>query len=513
MLPPRFPVLDVGVNAVRFNQVLDLLCQWVAERRRVYLSLCNAFTVIAAHDSPAMAEVVNQATLSVPDGMPLVWLGRRQRHVVERVYGPDLMLALCERGEALGLRHYFYGGGEGVNERLAQRLRERFPRLIVAGMHSPPFRELSTDEERRIADDINAARPDVVWVGLGTPKQDFWIARNRPLLEAPVLIPVGAAFDFHSGAKPQAPLWMQRSGLEWLFRLLSEPRRLWKRYLINNPRFVWLIAKQEAGRWLAGRRRADAPGLHKGEIASADICGVRVDSIRLTDLLEHIDDSVRANRRIAVYHANAHLINLASISPALRQALGDAEHVFCDGIGVRIASNILGHPLPERFTPPDWIDDLCSLCERRGYGLFLLGARQGVAEQAAARLRAQWPALRVHTHHGYFDHFGADADRVIEQVNASRSHVLLVGMGMPLQEVWTHAALPRLSVNVALTVGALFDYTAGRVPRGPRWITDHGFEWLWRLVVEPRRLWRRYLIGNPAFLLRVLRQRFGWAAN
>lgn len=508
MLPPRYPVLDVGVNAVRFSQVLDLLCEWVAERRRVYLSLCNAFTVIAAHDSPAMADVVNQSTLSVPDGMPLVWLGRRQRHSVERVYGPDLMLALCERGEPLGLRHYFYGGAEGVNERLAERLSERFPRLIVAGMYSPPFRELGAEEERRIVTEINAARPDVVWVGLGTPKQDFWIARNRPALEAPILIPVGAAFDFHSGVKPQAPLWMQRSGLEWLFRLLSEPRRLWKRYLINNPRFVWLVAKQELDGWAARRRSARKPLLLKGQIASADICGVRVDSIRLADLLEHIDDSVRSRKRIAVYHANAHLINLAARDGELRSALSDAEHVFCDGIGVRIASNVLGHPLPERFTPPDWIDDLSSLCEQRGYGVFLLGARPGVADQAASRLRARWPKLRVRTHHGYFDHWGKDAQRVIEQINASESHVLLVGMGMPLQELWTHEALPRLSVNVALTVGALFDYIAGRVPRGPRWITDHGFEWLWRLVVEPRRLWRRYLIGNPAFLLRVIRQRF-----
>jgi N-acetylglucosaminyldiphosphoundecaprenol N-acetyl-beta-D-mannosaminyltransferase len=180
--------------------------------------------------------------------MPLVWLSRLQGfHHVERVYGPDLMLALCERLAAKGYRHFFYGGAEGVPEQLASVLQKRFPGLQVAGTFSPPFRSLTADEDDRIVQMINAAAPDIVWVGLSTPKQERWMAGHRERLTAPVLIGVGAAFDFLTGRKPQAPRWMQRAGLEWLFRLLTEPRRLWRRYLINNPLFVALVVLQALG--------------------------------------------------------------------------------------------------------------------------------------------------------------------------------------------------------------------------------------------------------------------------
>ena len=182
----------------------------------------------------ALRDVHNAADMVTPDGMPLVWLGRLfgHRHVT-RVYGPDLLLELCAATAIPGLRHFFYGGGEGVAEILTSRLRERFPALVVAGTCTPPYRPLSAAERATIIETIEASRPDIVWVGLGAPKQERWMAEFAPNLRIPVLIGVGAAFDFHAGVKPQAPRWMQRSGLEWLFRLATEPRRLWRRYLLS----------------------------------------------------------------------------------------------------------------------------------------------------------------------------------------------------------------------------------------------------------------------------------------
>lgn len=242
--PPRFPVVDVRISALTFDRALALIDGWVARRERHYVNVCTTHTVLECHDAPELAAIVNQAGMATPDGMPLVWLGRLRGHPVERVYGPDLMLAVCERGQARGYRHFFYGGAEGVAETLAARLRARFPRLLVAGVYGPPFRPLTAEEERDVAARINASGADIVWVGLGTPKQDYWVARFRPMLNAPVLIAVGAAFDFHTGRVRQAPRWMQRTGLEWFFRLTQDPRRLWKRYLVGNPRFVYLVARQ-----------------------------------------------------------------------------------------------------------------------------------------------------------------------------------------------------------------------------------------------------------------------------
>jgi N-acetylglucosaminyldiphosphoundecaprenol N-acetyl-beta-D-mannosaminyltransferase len=193
----------------------------------------------------ALRHIHNAAGLVTPDGMPLVWLSRLHGwRATRRVYGPALMLEVCDRSLATGYRHFFYGGQDGVPERLAARLQKRFPGLVVAGTYAPPFRPLTAKEDDDVVRHINDAKPDIVWVGLSTPKQERWMAQHVGRLSAPVLIGVGAAFDFHAGLKRQAPRWMQHSGLEWLFRLVNEPRRLWRRYLVNNPLFVWLTLLQ-----------------------------------------------------------------------------------------------------------------------------------------------------------------------------------------------------------------------------------------------------------------------------
>jgi N-acetylglucosaminyldiphosphoundecaprenol N-acetyl-beta-D-mannosaminyltransferase len=203
-----------------------------------------------------LRRVLNSAGLVTPDGMPLVWLSRLHKFKhVERVYGPDLMLALCERSVSKGYRHFLYGGVEGVPERLAGVLQRRFPGLRVVGAYSPPFRPFRDEEDERVVQMLNEADPDIIWVGLSTPKQERWMADHVNRVTSPVLIGVGAAFDFHSGRKKQAPRWMQRSGLEWLFRLVTEPRRMWRRYLINNPLFVLLVMRQ-----LLGLKRYPDPG-------------------------------------------------------------------------------------------------------------------------------------------------------------------------------------------------------------------------------------------------------------
>lgn len=242
--PARFDVLGVRISALTLDGAVQLIGKWIAEGGRHYVNVCTSGTVLECHDQPRLAQIVNGAGMATPDGMPLVWIGRWRGFQVARVYGPDLMLAVSEQGRARGVRHFYYGSTGPVLERLCDRLQQRFPGLEVVGRYAPPFRPLTEDEVRETAALINASRPDVVWVGLGTPKQDEWVGRFRPLLEAPVLVAVGAAFDFHAGTLRQAPRWMMRLGLEWFFRLLMEPRRLWRRYLIGNSRFVILVLQQ-----------------------------------------------------------------------------------------------------------------------------------------------------------------------------------------------------------------------------------------------------------------------------
>jgi N-acetylglucosaminyldiphosphoundecaprenol N-acetyl-beta-D-mannosaminyltransferase len=231
--------LGVGIHAINPDQTIMEIEGWIGRRERHYVNVCNVHTVMECQKDGRLKRVVNRSGLSTPDGMPLVWLSRLHGfRTAARVYGPDLMLALCERSQETGHRHFFYGGAPGIVERLAERLQRRYPGLVIAGIHSPPFRKVGTLEDTHVLEAIDAAHPDIVWVGLGTPKQDHWVSDHRPLLKAPVLIAIGAAFDFHAGVLPQAPRWMRRSGLEWCFRLAQEPRRLAYRYLVLNPLFV-----------------------------------------------------------------------------------------------------------------------------------------------------------------------------------------------------------------------------------------------------------------------------------
>jgi N-acetylglucosaminyldiphosphoundecaprenol N-acetyl-beta-D-mannosaminyltransferase len=254
---PQADLLGTRLALADYEQVLDWVDAAVAARVRGYLCVAAVHTVMAAHEDPALRAAVDGAAFTVPDGQPLVWALRALGHDIgARVYGPELMARACERAARGGVqRHYLYGGRDAAAlERLAAVLRARFHGLQLAGGHAPPFRELSEAELDELAATINAARPDVVWVGIGVPKQEKWMVAMRARLDAPVLIGVGAAFDFHAGLIPQAPAWMQRAGLEWAFRLFQEPRRLWRRYLRHNPRFLAAFARQ----WAAERRGRSA---------------------------------------------------------------------------------------------------------------------------------------------------------------------------------------------------------------------------------------------------------------
>ena len=205
-----------------------------------------------------------------------------------------------------------------------------------------------------------------------------------------------------------------------------------------------------------------------------------------------------------VMYANAHVLNQSADNAALRAALESADLVYCDGYGVRLAAKALERPVPHRMTGADWIWGLAALCEQTHDSIYLLGSEPAVARQAAARLSATYPGLDVvGTHHGYFEPGSAHDDRVVEDVNARRPSILLVGMGTPKQELWVQRNAERLDVDVLWTVGALFDVVSGKVPRAPSWLADNGLEWIFRLAIEPGRMWRRYLLGNPVFVHRV----------
>jgi N-acetylglucosaminyldiphosphoundecaprenol N-acetyl-beta-D-mannosaminyltransferase len=241
----RVNVLGVGLSVLNLRTALDAIADAVRARRKGYICVTGVHGVMEAQDDANFKKILNDAFLCTPDGMPMVWAGRLNGHRdMRRVYGPDLMLEVCAWSETSGAKHFFYGGADGVAEQLAQKLQVKFPKLSVTGTFTPPFRALDAAEVQKLQAQISAVQPDILWVGLSTPKQEKFMAEFLPKLDVTLMIGVGAAFDFHSGRVKQAPRWMQRSGLEWFYRLCSEPRRLAGRYGRNNPRFLWKFLGQ-----------------------------------------------------------------------------------------------------------------------------------------------------------------------------------------------------------------------------------------------------------------------------
>ena len=241
-------MLGVGLSVLNLKLALAAIGNALEKKSKGYICVTGVHGVMEAQEDSKFRDILNRSFLNTPDGMPMVWAGKLAGHSqMDRVYGPDLMLMVCEYTRDHGYSHFLYGGGDGVAEELKQKLEAKFPGIQIVGTYTPPFRPLNTQEEEALAGEVRAKRPDIIWVGLSTPKQEKFMSQYLPRLDTTLMFGVGAAFDFHAGRIRQAPRWMQRSGLEWFFRLCCEPRRLWKRYFRNNPRFAFKFFCQKTG--------------------------------------------------------------------------------------------------------------------------------------------------------------------------------------------------------------------------------------------------------------------------
>jgi N-acetylglucosaminyldiphosphoundecaprenol N-acetyl-beta-D-mannosaminyltransferase len=258
----RANVLGIGVHALDLDIAATLIETAVREGRKGYVCVTGVHGVMEAQRDPEFRNILNRAFIVTPDGMPTVWIGHLQGHSkMKRVYGPDLMLEICGRSVDKGLRHFLYGGKPGVAVQLAQNLQRAFPKIAIAGTFTPPFRPLEPQEQAALETQMEESRPDIVWVGLSTPKQEKFMSANLHRLPCKIMIGVGAAFDIHTGNVKDAPGWIKKTGLQWAHRLWQEPGRLWKRYLVNNSAFLAAIGLQLAGL----RRYALPPSSHPSQ--------------------------------------------------------------------------------------------------------------------------------------------------------------------------------------------------------------------------------------------------------
>jgi len=248
----HYRVLGSRVAAVQIPDIIAIFQKWIRDRGPSrYVAVCNVHMIVEAERSASFRKVMDAAALVVPDGSPLIWIGRHSRFpLTRRCYGPDLFQEFSELTAKNGYRHYLYGGHPGVGAKVAERLQKDYPGVKIAGAFAPPFRKLTPEEDEEAVQAINASGADILWVALGCPRQEIWMYEHRERLNVPVVVGVGQAFDIYAGRVAQAPRWMREHGLEWFYRLVTDPRRLWRRYLVYNSEFVLRMGYS----WLSGHQ-------------------------------------------------------------------------------------------------------------------------------------------------------------------------------------------------------------------------------------------------------------------
>lgn len=498
---PTFSVLGVKTHAINMDMAIQAFQHAIEAKLKVYSHALGVAGVMEAHRNPYLRDVLNACYLNTPDGMPLVWLGRHFGFAdIDRVYGPDLLREVCRYSADKGWRHFFYGAGPGVAPLLQQKMEEQFPGIQVVGTYTPPFRDLTEPELAALCKQVDEARPDIFWISLSTPRQIYFMREHLDRIHAHVLCAVGYAFDVNAGLKREAPLWIRRSGFQWLHRLIKEPR-LWRRYFRDNPRFVFEIARQ-----LFGWRSFPLPDATPASAPVAapkyyPVLGSPIAATSIPEVLQLVDGWVERREHRDVHFCTTDTLLQCVDDPKMAAVMKTAGLAVPDGMPL-VWLGRHQHQRVSRVYGPDLMLALCEHGQARGYRHFFYGGTPEVLELLELKLQARFPRLRSVGHYAppFRSLTPAEEEEVLAQINASGADIVWCGLGTPRQDFWVAKYRDRLQAPVLLAVGAAFNFHSGQVRQAPRWMMRTGLEWIFRLVMEPRRLWRRYLIGNPRFL-------------
>ena len=525
---PRFRVLDTECTETTYRGLKDDLvehCRAWGERP-LAIDFTNVHIVALRERDADFRRGTDSMDLFIPDSMVLTWaVNWRGGQMPDRVYGPRFLSYMIEQSPE-HLRHYFLGASQECLDKLLARIGQRNPRFKVVGSHHGYF---GPGEEESVLRDINASEPDLVWVGLGTPRQQEWIHRFRSRLRGGALLAVGFAFDVNAGTKRDAPTWMQNVGLTWLYRLSQEPGRLWKRYLFYNTVFLQGLLRQ-GGRREDPPRRKHSTGDSVEELPPAtttpgdgysprrcNVLGVGISVIHLEQGAEIVVAGAdRAGKAGYVTVTGVHGVMESQRDPELRRIHNRSFLTTPDGVPMVWVGKWNGCGEIDRVYGPDLMLQVIRATAGTGRRHFFFGGKEGVARELGERMKSWFPGTEVAgTFCPPFRPLTDEEERALaDRLRETRPSFFWVGLSTPKQERFMHDFLarhPDLCENwdhglIMLGVGAAFDFHTGRVTQAPRWMQRRGLEWFFRLCQEPRRLWRRYSVNNTGFIRAILPQ-------
>ena len=494
MSDKRMRFLNTHVDNLTMAEAVEEAKRLIRQRNNSYLVTPNVDHIVKIEHDQLFREIYEGADLVLTDGKPLVWMSRLMgTPIKEKISGSDYFPEVCKMAAKEGFSIFLLVAAEGVAKKAAINLMKKYKNLKIAGVYSPSYTfENDVEEISGIIRKINQTKPDILCIGLGTPKQEKFYYQYKDLLNVPLTLHIGATIDFEAGVVKRAPKWVSYAGFEWFYRLLREPRRLYRRYLLDDVEILPIFFKY--------RKQMELE-----EPKSCNILGVDIAVTNMKSVIHFLTKNLERLRGEYVCVSNVHTTVMAYNDPSYRVVQNNAAIAVPDGKPLSLICRVRGHRAAQRVAGPDLMPEILWVSEKEGYTHYFYGSTEHTLHSLEENLRKRYPKLNiVGVYSPPFRKLTREEDAaVIERINAAKPDFLWVGLGAPKQERWMYEHRGKIHA-IMLGVGAAFDFHAGTAKRAPKWMQEFYLEWLYRLIQDPRRLLRRYLRSNAQFIWLIL---------
>lgn len=494
MSDKRMRFLNTHVDNLTMAEAVEEAKRLILARRNSYVVTPNVDHIVKIEHDRLFREIYEGADLVLTDGKPLIWMSRFLGvPIKEKISGSDYFPEVCKMAAKEGFSVFLLGAAEGVAKKAAINLMKKYKNLKIAGVYSPSYTfENNVEEISGIIRKINQTKPDILCIGLGTPKQEKFYYQYRDLLDVPLTLHIGATIDFEAGVVKRAPKWVSYVGLEWFYRLIKEPRRLYRRYLLDDLEIFPIFFKYSR------QMNLEAP-------KCCNILGVDIAVTNMKSVIHFLTGNLERLRGEYVCVSNVHTTVMAYNDPSYCEVQNSAAIAVPDGKPLSLICRVRGYRTAQRVAGPDLMPEILWVSEKEGYTHYFYGSTEHTLDALEKNLRKKYPKLNiVGVYSPPFRKLTPDEDaEVIERINAAKPDFLWVGLGAPKQERWMYEHRGKINA-VMLGVGAAFDFHAGTAKRAPKWMQEFYLEWLYRLIQDPRRLLKRYLRSNVQFIWLIL---------
>lgn len=494
MSDKRMKFLNTHVDNLTMEEAVEEAKRLILKKQNSYVVTPNVDHIVKIEHDPLFREIYEKADLVLTDGKPLIWLSKFMgTPIKEKISGSDYFPEVCKMAAKEGFSVFLLGAAEGVAKKAAINLMKKYKNLKIAGVYSPSYTfETNAEEIANIIRKINRTKPDILCIGLGAPKQEKFYYKYRDLLDVPLTLHIGATIDFEAGVVKRAPKWVSNVGLEWFYRLMKEPRRLYRRYLLDDVEIFPIFLKYRKKMQIV-------------EPKCCNILGVDIAVTNMKSVIHFLTKDLEKLRGEYICVSNVHTTVMAYNDPAYRVVQNSAAIAVPDGKPLSLICRLRGYRAAQRVAGPDLMPEILQLSEEKGYRHYFYGSTEQTLESLERNLRRKYPRLNIAgIYSPPFRKLTEEEDiETIKMINDSKPDFLWVGLGAPKQERWMYEHRGKIHA-VMLGVGAAFDFHAGTAKRAPKWMQEFYLEWLYRLIQDPKRLLGRYVRSNAQFIWLIL---------